>query len=151
MKTFERDALRERTPFAYRVERDVRFQDIDAAGIVYYPRNFEYASDTFVSFLKDSGVDLRASLEAKRWGAPLKHVEADFLKPLRFGDRIEVALVRALLRETEFTLGFRIARVGDDVVTAVVQTLHVSIDPGTFERAPVHEELRAVLLPLTQV
>src|SRR5512145_2250396 len=85
---FDVEQLRKRPPESFAVERDVRFQDVDAAGIVFYPRVLEYFSDAFVAFLTANGTRLAEVLRERRWGAPLRHAEADYFKPLRYGDRI---------------------------------------------------------------
>ncbi len=139
---FTVESLREKPAGAFCVERDVRFQDVDAAGIVFYPRVLEYFSDAFIAFLGESGAQLADVLREKRWGAPLRHAEADYYKPLRYGDRIEVAMVRAELAESELRVGWRVARCPDGAVTSVGQTVHVFVDMKTFERCPVPSQLQ---------
>jgi len=142
MPRFEVETLKQKPSGAFSVERDVRFQEVDAAGIVFYPRVLEYFSDTFIAFLGDRGTKLAEVLRENRWGAPLRHAEADYFKPLRYGDRIEVALVRALLEQSEICVGWRVARCSDGVVTSVGQTVHVFVDMRTFKRCSVPAELR---------
>ncbi len=142
MPRFEVETLKQKPDGVFCVERDVRFQDVDAAGIVFYPRVLEYFSDTFIAFLGYRGTKLAEVLREKRWGAPLRHAEADYFKPLRYGDRIEVALVRAHLGESEISVGWRVARCTDGVVTSVGQTVHVFVDMHTFRRCTIPSELR---------
>jgi 1,4-dihydroxy-2-naphthoyl-CoA hydrolase len=139
---FEVETLKRRPEGAFCIERDVRFQDVDAAGIVFYPRVLEYFSDAFIAFLGERGTKLAEVLRENRWGAPLRHAEADYFKPLRYGDRIEVALVRARLEEGEVSVGWRVARCSDGVVTSVGQTVHVFVDMRTFKRCAIPAELR---------
>jgi 1,4-dihydroxy-2-naphthoyl-CoA hydrolase len=139
---FDVETLRQKPPSSFVVERDVRFQDVDAAGIVFYPRVLEYFSDAFIAYLGHSGARLADAVREKRWGAPLRHAEADYFKPLRYGDRIEVALVRAHVEECELTVGWRVARCSDGIVTCVGQTVHVFVDMRDFRRCPIPDELR---------
>ena len=150
MKRFDAELLRERPEGAFAVERDVRFQDVDAAGIVFYPRVLEYFSDTFVAFLAAHGTRLAVVLRERSWGAPLRHAEADYFKPLRYGDRIEVAIVRAWVEETEVSIGYRVARVSDAVVASVGQTTHVFVEMEGFRRAAVPEQLRSAFASLVR-
>jgi len=138
---FSKDDLVERSERAFAHEREVRFQDVDAAGIVFYVRIFDYFHDVWADFLKASGEPLHRALQDARWGAPLRHAEADYFKPLRFGDPIEVAIVRAHAEPTEVTIGYRIGRPDGETV-AVGQTVHTFIDPGLFRRATMPEPLR---------
>lgn len=123
--------------------RVVAFQDVDAAGIVFYARVFDYFHDAYVSFLRSRGASLEAALRDRSWVAPLRRAEADYRRPLRFGDEVRVSLVRIDVDETEFRVRYRI-----DVADGVAcegETVHVSVDPDTFRRAAVPEPLRRAL------
>ena len=121
----------------------MRFQDVDAAGIVFHPRILEYFHDTFCEFLAASGQPLDEVLRKRRWGAPLSHAEADFFAPLRFGDRIAVELVQAHVEPSMVTVGHRIRRLEDARVAAVGETSHVFIDSAGVRRIEVPPGLRA--------
>jgi YbgC/YbaW family acyl-CoA thioester hydrolase len=138
---FGRDDLVARSERAFAREREVRFQDVDAAGIVFYVRFFDYFHDVWADFLRASGEPLDRALRDGRWGAPLRHAEADYFKPLRFGDPIEVSIVRAHVEPTEVTVGYRIGRPDGETV-AVGQTVHTFIDPGRFRRSEMPGTLR---------
>lgn len=146
MHRFERDMLRRRTDSAFGQTRTIRFQDVDAAGIIFYPRLFEYCHDTLVAFFAAAGAPLHENLRAPTWLAPIRHAEADYFKPLRFGDPVEVAIVAAVLADSEVSLGFRIARTDKDEVCAVAQSVHTFVDPATFQRRALPEPLRAGFL-----
>jgi len=145
---FRHEELRELTPGAFLHRLGVRFQDIDGAGIVFYTRVLEYFHDAWAAFLAASGEPLPRAIAEKRWGAPLRHAEADFLRPLRFGDELEVALVRADVRPTELTVGYRLCIVGQEKPAAVGQTVHAFVDPVSFTRREVPEKLRAAFTAL---
>lgn len=141
MFRFEDSWLSDKPAGSFSVERDVRLQEVDAAGIVFFARTFEYVSDAFAGFCKSHDVELADVLRQRRWGAPLRHVEASYLHPLRFGDRVEVSLVAARIEDTQVTLGYRVALVPEGAVTTLVQSLHVFVDADTFERRSIPQEL----------
>ena len=145
MHRFADEDLLQRGPGAFAEEREVRFQDVDAAGLIFYPRVLEYFHDAYVAFLTHAGAPLPAVLAERSWAAPLRHAEARYRKPLRFGDRVEVGLVRAVVEPTEATLGWRLLRLSDVVVCAMGQTSHVFVDAQTFQRREVPEPVRAAL------
>lgn len=124
--------------------RVVRFQDVDAAGIVFYARTFDYFHDAYVGFLRARGAPLERALRDGSWVAPLTRAEAEYLRPLRFGDGIEVSIVGVELEETEYRVSYRIDLGGE--VACVGRTRHVSVSPATFRRAPVPEVLRRALI-----
>lgn len=127
----------------YAERRVVRFQDVDAAGIVFYARVFDYFHDAYVGLLRERGAPLERALRDGEWVAPLNRAEAEYLRPLRFGDQIEVAVVAVDLAETEYTVGYRIGLEGEPA--AVGRTRHVNVDPRTFRRAAVPDILRRAL------
>ncbi|HTQ04021.1 MAG TPA: thioesterase family protein [Polyangiaceae bacterium] len=140
MFRFERDELKRSTNRGFSHERAIRFQDVDAAGIIFYPRALELCHDLYVEFLADAGLPLHESL-AGPLIAPIRHAEADYLRPLRFGDRVEVALVAARLGPTapytEVTFGFRVAKLPAREVAIVAQSVHTCVTRERFERAEV--------------
>lgn len=122
----------------------VPFQDIDAAGIVFFARIFDYFHNAFVAHLRARGVSLPEVIAGGEWGAPLAHAEADYKFPLRFGDEVRVELVSADLGDTSVTLHFRIVSGSDPVrVHSIGKTVHVTIDRKTFRPRPVPPALRA--------
>jgi len=141
---FEREVLRRPPAGSFARQSAVRFQDVDAAGIIFYPRALELCHDLYVEFLAAAGHPLHVTLKGP-WLAPIRHAEADYMKPLRFGDRIEVAIVAAHLGPdnppTEVTLGFRIVRLPENDPAIVAQSVHTFVTRQRFERTPVPDEL----------
>lgn len=131
--------------------RVVRFQEVDAAGLAFYARVFDYFHDAYVGFLRSRGTPLEAALRDRSWVAPLRSAEAEYLRPLRFGDPIAVSLVELRLEETEYTIGFRIEIASEaggkpaGELACVGRTRHVTVDPATFRRCRVPDVLRRAL------
>lgn len=71
----------------------VRFSDIDAAGIVYYPRFFYYCHQTFEDlFNQNFAISYAALIKQRGLGFPAVNINCDYKKPLTFGDMIKVSL-----------------------------------------------------------
>ncbi|HEY3235183.1 MAG TPA: thioesterase family protein [Polyangiaceae bacterium] len=147
MYRFERQALTELTPGAFVERRTVRFQEVDAAGIVFFATFFTYFHDAYAGFLEATDRPLSRALTHSEWAAPLRHAEADYFRPLRYADIIDIAVVRVHVEASEVTVGYRVAR-GNEVV-AVGQTVHVFVDPATFSRSAVPQELLAAFARLS--
>ncbi|TKD05257.1 acyl-CoA thioesterase [Polyangium fumosum] len=124
--------------------RPVRFQDVDAAGIIYFARVLEYFHDAFLSLLRRAGIDLPGILQEGKWGMPLGHAEADYLGPMRFGDDVVVEIVRLTLSERSLHVGARV-RSTEGRVLAIGQAVHVCIDRETFRSRRLPEETVAAL------
>ena len=71
----------------------VRFGDCDPAGIVYFPRYFDFfhqAMETW--FPAELGFGYDEFVRERKLGFPAVHSEADFESPSRFGETIEIHL-----------------------------------------------------------
>lgn len=123
----------------------VRFQDVDAAGIVFFARVFDLFHDAYVEALRAGGVELSAVLAAKVWAAPLTSCDAQFRRPLRFGDEITVEL-RAELSERDMVVRYRVCPTSDRAITlATGTTKHAFVDRATFARIDPPAQVRAAL------
>jgi 1,4-dihydroxy-2-naphthoyl-CoA hydrolase len=145
MHRFEREELKAPRATAFVERRAIRFQDIDAAGIIFYPRVLEMFHDAYAAFLAFAGSPLPEVLRSGTWLAPVRHAEADYFKPLRYGDPVQVEICRAHLFETEATLGYRIARAEGGEVCVVGQVVHTFVERATFKRTPIPEVVRQAL------
>ncbi len=130
----------------FQTKRTVRFQDIDAAGIIFFPRVLEYFSDAYVEWLGVRGLPLPRMLALGVYGLPIVHAEADYRSPMRFGDRISVQIEQVELGSTSLSVMYRIVSEEDPAHTlAVGKTVHVCVSQKTFRPEPLLEELRAAL------
>jgi YbgC/YbaW family acyl-CoA thioester hydrolase len=148
MHRFDRAELVSRPEQAFARRRGVAFQDVDAAGIVFFGRIFEYAHDAYAELLAEAGHPLAAVLKEGVWAAPIRHAEADYLRPLRFGDEMDVAIVKAVFAPSELCLGTRIGAIGATEPAALVQTVHTFVDRRSFQRMPVPGDLQEAIIRL---
>lgn len=119
----------------------VPFHHVDAAGIVFYARVFDWFHDAYVAFLASAGFPLPAAIREGRWMAPLVHADADYRSPLRFGDPLRIALVDAETSPHRVTVAYRVT--SGERVAVTGTTVHVFVDARTFARTPMPAELRA--------
>ena len=78
-------------PGVHTLALEVRFGDCDPAGIVYFPRFFDFfhqAMETW--FPAHLGFGYDEFVRDRKLGFPAVHSEADFERPSRFGERIEI-------------------------------------------------------------
>jgi len=76
----------------FSAERVVRFGDCDPAGIVFYPRYFEMVNTVVEDWWTNLGMPWTEMIEGRRIGTPVSHVETNFLRPSRMGERLEFRL-----------------------------------------------------------
>ena len=145
MKPYTRGELENASCVLCARELPLRLQDIDGARVIFFTRPLEFFHDLMMEFLAERGYPFSQVMEQDEWLMPLRHTEADYLAPLRMGDRVRVELVRVEMDETEAAFGFRMLRQSDNRVAAVGQTIHVCVDAKTFRRKPFPEEVRRAL------
>lgn len=150
MIRFEKSDLEKASSVLFSESVQVRFQDVDAAGVVFFARFLDYVHQAYEALLEKVGVDLPGVLRSREWAAPLRHVEADYRSPAFFGDLLSVELVAAEIQETEISLGWRLncnsgAR---PRAVAVVQSVHTFIAPETRQRSAVPAAIRDGLAAL---
>ncbi len=127
---------------SYRTSIQVRFGDVDHAGIVYYPRYFIYFHEAFEDFFNDNGFPYHEVLDQKKVGFPTVHIETDYKAPLRYGDSldIELSVTRVGAKSATFRyLGYR-HRDGKEACVAHITCACVHMD--TFVAMPFPDFLR---------
>ena len=87
---------------------DVRFGDVDPAGIAYYPRIFEFIHQA-TEALWDVHVGRRYYylVAEEGLGFPLVHSEVDFRHPLNFGDRPVVKITAFKVGKSSLGLHYK--------------------------------------------
>ncbi len=132
---------------AYRSRLKIRFGDEDHAGIVYYPRFFDYFHRVFEDFFaEEGGRTYQQVLDEDGYGWPSAHAEADFAEPLRFGDVLELELVVEHVGTKSATFAYRGTRVADgkDIVRGKVTVVCVAM--GTLKAQPIPDFYRQLFL-----
>ena len=101
----------------YRTKLEVRFGDIDQAGIVYYPRFLHYFHIAMEEFFShELGIDYPTVVLRHRIGLATVHLETDFRKPLRYGDVFEVEVRVLAIGKTSIKFGYTAFFEGQDIV-----------------------------------
>ncbi len=111
----------------------VRFSEIDRAGIVFFSRVFEYCQETYEELLAVTTGGIEAMLDANAWATPIVHAEADFMRPIRLGERIRIESVIEAADDSSVTFVYRLSG-GDGVTRAKARFVHAFIDLTTFKR-----------------
>lgn len=124
----------------YSVQRNVRLQDIDAAGIVFFPKFLEYCHDAYFELMMDRGIDLPVAIAEGDYILPLVHTEADFKGPLKFGDKITVSVDNVQKGKSSYKVNYSVFKNSSDVnnnerttLCCTAQTVHATISRTTFK------------------
>lgn len=131
---------------AFEFEKKIRFGEIDQAGIVYYPRFFNYyhlAMEDF--FEKAVGVPYPEVIKTWKVGFPTVAVEADFSEPLQYGDVISILMTIPKVGRSSVRWRYRVRRQDGKVCSEATLTT-VCVDMDTFRSRQIPEDIRRVLL-----
>ena len=87
----------------------------DPAGIVYFPRFFEFFHDAMERWFADAlGHPYADVIVGRKVGFPSVHTEADFKAPSAFGDRLFIELRVAGLGHKSIVFDYRVRGETDD-------------------------------------
>lgn len=130
---------------AYTSTQKIRFDDVDGAGIVYYPRFLHLCHAAFEDFFDDvAPFGYPALIRDRRLGFPTVHIDADFTAPLSYGDIAIVTLTVVHVGTSSIKTKYEIRRKRDSkpCFTAVITAVLIDLDKGTS--LPLTDELKAV-------
>ncbi|HYJ33637.1 MAG TPA: thioesterase family protein [Candidatus Binatia bacterium] len=125
----------------------VRFQDVDAAGVLFFGRIYDYCHQAYEELWAAAGVDRAWIFSGADFLIPIAHSEADYKAPLRHGERVDVLVDVTHVGRASFHLAFRVTGPnGDGDLRATAKTVHAFVARETMRPIPIPEELRVFLL-----
>ncbi len=127
-----------RMPFTH--TRTVRFQDTDAAGVVYFANVLAMCHEACEESLAASGINLKAFFSNPTVTIPIVHANVDFLRPMFCGDKLLIHLMTKQRSGNEFEIAYQILAAADKVVAKAV-TKHVCIAPTSRTRKEMPAEI----------
>lgn len=120
--------------------RTIRFQDTDAAGVVYFAQVLSLCHEAYEESLQQAGIVLKTFFGPGTISVPITHTAADFHRPLRCGDAITIQLLPAQTAADSFEIQYTLS-LKDRQSAAIAHTRHVCIDTTTRQRQPLTAEL----------
>jgi len=125
----------------------VRFAHCDPAGIVFYPRYFEFFNTVVEDWCEHGlGSSFREMHMQLGYGLPTVHVECSFLKPSELGETLQAQLSVNKIGNT--SLHLEINLFGADAVQRVATKMVVVLmDMKTRKAIPLPEQLRQKIQP----
>ena len=128
---------------SFRATITVRFGDVDRAGIVYFPRFLNYihiALEEYFSKVLD--IEYPVLIQEHRLAFPSVHLEMDFIRPLRFGDKVGVEVVTEKIGRTSVTWRYRLFRPDETEPAAEGCQVTVCTNMDTFVKLELPDWLR---------
>lgn len=124
-------------PFTY--NRTVRFQDTDAARVVYFANILSICHEAYEESLEASSINLKDFFTNPSVAFPIVHASVDFLRPMFVGDKLLISLIPQKLGVEKFEITYGIS-VGEVVVAKAI-TRHVCIDVSSRSKRELPDEI----------
>ena len=117
----------------------VRFGDLDAAGIAYYPNLVNFLHEAFEDFFRGHVGRSFPEVYAEGISFPAVKLEMEFVSPVRYGDSVEVAVGVERIGRSSVQVRYEGSVKGRPVFHA--RNIVVVVDMKTFRPVPLPDRL----------
>jgi len=107
----------------------VRFEDTDAAGVVYFANILRICHESYEVSLAASGINIKSFFTNPSVAFPIVHANVDFLRPMYCGDNLMISLLAEKIGLDKFEITYEM--IIDEVIVARAITRHVCIDASS--------------------
>lgn len=128
----------------------MRFGDTDAAGVMHFHQLLRWCHEAYEESLERFGIPAASVFPRPLWpgeqgdvvavGLPIVHCSADYLRPLRVGDPLAIALEPRRLDPGQFEVSYSFRSDGDVVARGL--TRHLAITAGDRRRCVLPEAIQ---------
>lgn len=122
----------------------VHFDDADPGRIVFFANYLKLAHRALEIALPQAGIPWEKWFATRDYGVPLRHIEADYRKPIHPGTFIDVEQKVMKLGNTSVTFESQLKNDQGDVCAVITHT-HVFVDMKTKSSINIPEDIRKVL------
>jgi YbgC/YbaW family acyl-CoA thioester hydrolase len=127
----------------FAVSEYVRWEDIDAAGIINYQAYLRFFGLAEVELFRSCGLSYRTLFEELGIWLPRVHVECDFRLPVTLDELLVVEAFFGRIGRSSIHLNFEVTRENQPgIVVATGKYILVAVRQGEFKPVPVPDALR---------
>jgi acyl-CoA thioester hydrolase len=121
----------------------VRFGDTDPYGVVYFASYFRYCHQGIEEFLNHYGLPPHEVLknQTEGFGLPIVSAACDFLKPVRYGDKLRLRVSISRIGKKSLSFDFRFYRLGEQDLVARGNATMVAIG-ADWQPRNIPEQIR---------
>ena len=135
----------------FTVSEYVRWEDIDAAGIINYQAYLRFFGLAEVELFRSCGLSYKTLFEELGIWLPRVHVECDFFVPVTLDELLLVDAFFGRIGTSSIHLNFEVRRSSDrETVVATGKYILVAVRRGEFKPAPVPQVVRDKLEPYVE-
>jgi 4-hydroxybenzoyl-CoA thioesterase len=125
-------------------ERPIRFEEVDAAGIVFFARFLGYGHEAMEHFFGGLPGGYAHLIMQRRIGLPAVNVTMSFKSPVKYGEVLRIETSTAHLGNRSATLRYRMFRTHDEVLAAEVEHTIVMTNLDQLASCPMPDDVRAI-------
>ncbi|MGA2735490.1 MAG: thioesterase family protein [Syntrophobacteraceae bacterium] len=121
----------------------VHFGDTDPYGVVYFASYFRYCHQGIEEFLSHFGLPPHEVLknQTEGFGLPIVSAACDFLKPVRYGEKLRLKVSLSRIGKKSLSFDFRFYRLGEQDLVARGNATMVAIGTDWRPRS-IPEQIR---------
>ena len=135
----------------FQVQEYVRWEDIDAAGIINYQAYLRFFGLAEVELFRSCGLAYKTLFDELGIWLPRVHVECDFHDPVRLDELLVVDAWFGRIGTSSIHLNFAVhRREHPELVVATGKYILVAVRRGEFSSVPVPESVRVKLAPYVE-
>ena len=135
----------------FRVSEYVRWEDIDAAGIINYQAYLRFFGLAEVELFRSCGLSYKTLFDELGLWLPRVHVECDFFDPVTLDELLVVDTYFGRIGASSIHLHFEVARSGKpEKIVATGKYILVCVRRGEFTPTPVPAALREKVAPYVE-
>ena len=130
-------------PYQFPVQ--VYYEDTDAGGVVYYANYIKFMDRSRTEWLRSLGFEQDALMQDPGVMFAVKHAEADYLRPARFNDRLQVSSQLAGMGRANMVIRHQISRAADAqlLCTGLVKIVCLGVDD--FRPRPIPQPIFQIM------
>jgi YbgC/YbaW family acyl-CoA thioester hydrolase len=130
----------------FSVSEYVRWEDIDAAGIINYQAYLRFFGLAEVELFRSCGLSYRTLFDELGLWLPRVHVECDFFHPVTLDELLIVDAYFGKIGNSSIHLNFEVHRSeAPDIIVATGKYILVAVKRGEFKPTAVPDEVREKL------
>jgi len=130
----------------FEIEEYVRWEDIDAAGIINYQAYLRFFGLAEVELFRSCGLSYKNLIEELKIWLPRVHVECDFLRPVTLDELLTVEAWFGKIGRTSIEIDFAVKKKSDPAtIVATGQYVLVTVRQGEFTPTEVPQIVREKL------
>jgi 4-hydroxybenzoyl-CoA thioesterase len=127
-------------------ERPIKFEEVDAANIVFFARFVTFAHEAMERFFAPLEGGYPGLILARRIGLPAVHVEIAFSAPARYGDVLRIETSIAKVGNRSAVLHYRMFLASTGALSTDLRHTVVTTDLRTLTSCDMPDDVRALLV-----